>query len=184
MEKHHVKSIFFAIRAIYPNFQVSAETLELWYQILRECEVKDCLQAVRAKFSEPGQWAPSPGDILETARNLEFARTGKPANGSQAWELIKGIVIRNRHDPDKMRANAEAAKIGLDFQLCIKSFGYGRIRETVWPAQQGRGLTTPEVEQRRKQFIYHWDRWHQAKASTERPRLTDGAMKVIQGGAI
>lgn len=183
MDREHTKSIFRAIRTIYPNFQASPEAIDAWFHILRETEVEDCLDAVRQKFSEPGQWAPSPGDILEIARNIKFARTGVPANGEQAWDLIKGIITRNRHDPDKTRANAEAAKIGLDFQLCIKAFGYGRIRECIWPAQQGRGLTTPEVEQRRRQFVDHWTRWHTNKASAERPRLTDGAMKMIQGGA-
>lgn len=184
MDKHHIKSIFIAIRAIYPNFQTSPETLELWYQILKEAEIEDCLEAVRQKFSEPGQWAPTPGDILGIARTLKFARTGEPANSAQAWDLIKGIATRNRNDPDKKRASAEAARIGRDFQLCIKAFGYGRIKNAVWPTPQGHGYTTFEMERLRREFIEHWDRWHTIKASAERPRLTDGAIKMIQGGAV
>lgn len=182
--REQIREVLKFIASAFVNFDPSPETLSTWNGILSDMEFEDVKLAALQLVSSDREFPPTPGQVRKTAEQLAFSRTGKPTNGAQAWDLIKGIATRNRIDPEKKRANAEAAKIGLDFQLCIKAFGFGRIKNAVWPTPQGHGFTTFEMERLKRDFIEHWDRWHTIKVSVDRPRLTDGAMKMIQGGQV
>lgn len=194
--RDEIKQLLKLLGATFDNFEVSPETISIWFGVLSDLAFEDISTAALQVIKGSREFAPKAGTLRKLAEDLAFARTGTPVNGEQAWDLIKAIIVRNRHDPDKRKANAEAAKIGDDFKACIKAFGYGRIRECVWPATQGRGLTTAEVEQRRRQFLDHWVRFHAPKITTgeigilnrlgiehrPRPRLTDGAWTIHEGG--
>lgn len=194
--RDEVKSLLKIFAANYTSFDITPEIISIWHGILGDTEFEDLSAAALQLLKGAEEFAPKPGALRKLAHDFQFVRTGKPVSGEQAWDMIKAIIVRNRFDPDKRRANAEAAKIGDDFKLCVKFFGYGRIRECIWPAIQGRGLTTAEVEQRRRQFLDHWVRFHAPKITTgeigilnrlgiehrPRPRLTDGAWTIHEGG--
>ena len=93
-----IAQIVAVIAAAYPNFKVSPQTIDVYYQTLQDISADELQAAVMQSISEAGrQFAPSVGEIRGAVLDIRKRVVNVPSS-FQAWQEVQKQIRDNGGD--------------------------------------------------------------------------------------
>lgn len=98
--KHEVEIIIAKLSAAFPNWKVTAYTVQVYLEDLQDIDSETLDAAVRMCRTEPGRaFAPSTGEIRGAVGKLRGMATNLPSS-YEAWQEFRRFVVSSNYSPE------------------------------------------------------------------------------------
>ena len=114
------------IQAYHGGFETSKEKVAAWHELLEPYTYRDCIEAVKDYFRNPGDWI-MPSDIISRVKDYQSRRLLELGGYLHLTEADEMAAFEDGTYSEKMNALTELAKSGAIAKPEYDAYHAGKI---------------------------------------------------------